>query len=71
MKYYKNKHLVITCLDLVSDEYRYTVNGEIVSHADEDSFVSGIAIELAIQTVHTVRSPDGVFNPFDAEEANG
>jgi adenylosuccinate synthase len=59
--------LVITCLDLVENEHRYTVDGEIVSHFDEDSFVEGISRELGVANVIRVRSPDAVFNPFDTE----
>jgi len=62
--------LVITCLDLVENEHRYTVDGEIVSHPDEDSFVEGIAMELGIniKNVHRVRSPDAVFNPYEMSD---
>lgn len=59
--------LVITCLDLVENEYRYTVDGEIVSHLNEDAFVEGIAMELGIkiENVHRVRSPDALFEPYE------
>lgn len=56
------KSLVITCLDLVKDEYRYTVGGEIVCHLDEDSFVKGISDYLKISDVHRISSPDGIVN---------
>lgn len=54
--------LVVTCLDLVVNEYRYTVNGKIVSHADEESFIKGIADELNIdaKNIQTISSPDGI-----------
>lgn len=69
---YEDKELVITCLDLVENEYRYTLNGEIVAHTNEDDFVKGISEALGIKKVHRVRSPDGTFNPFELEEvANG
>lgn len=66
---FNKKTLVITCLDLVENEHRYTVNGDIVSHPDEDSFVNGISKELGIENVIRVRSPDAVFNPFEFSKA--
>ena len=61
--------LVITCLDLVENEYRYTVGGEIVSHPNEDAFVEGIANELGVkfENVHRVRSPDALFEPYEQQ----
>lgn len=63
-------NLVITCLDLVENEHRYTLDGEIVSHPDEDSFVAGIADALGvkIENVHRVRSPDAVFTPYEMSD---
>lgn len=66
----KNKELVITCLDLVKDEYRYTVGDKIIAHSDENSFVGGIATHLGIQKVHTVSAPDAVFDPFGWQRAS-
>jgi adenylosuccinate synthase len=60
-----NRQLVITCLDLVKDEYRYTVDGQIVSHSNEDSFVAGISKHLNIETIHRISSPDGTFDIGD------
>lgn len=57
----KEKQLVITCLDLVKNEYRYTIDGEIIAHADEDSFVDGIKKYLDIDIVHRVHSPSALF----------
>lgn len=57
-----SKQLVLTCLDLVKNEYRYTIDGKIVGHSDEDSFVEGIRSYLDIDIVHRVRSPDALFN---------
>lgn len=59
-----SKHLVVTCLDLVENEYRYSQDGKIVSHLDEDSFVKGIGLHLGIwgsYQTHRIRSPDGTF----------
>jgi adenylosuccinate synthase len=51
--------LVITCLDLVKDEWRYTVDGGIVCHSSWESFVNGIADELNINEVYVSDSPEG------------
>lgn len=58
----KEKQLVITCLDLVQHEYRYTIDGQIVGHPDEDSFVNGIKKYLDIDIVHRVNSPSATFD---------
>jgi adenylosuccinate synthase len=60
------KELVVTCLDLVKDEYRYTIGLDIITHTNEDEFVDGIADYLGVNTVHRVSSPDGVINPYFA-----
>jgi adenylosuccinate synthase len=52
-------NLVITCLDLVKDEWRYTVNGRIVCHSSWESFVNGIADELNIDEIYISDSPEG------------
>lgn len=54
------KQLVVTCLDLVKNEYRYTIDGEIVGHANEDSFIDGIKKYLDIKVVHRVHSASDV-----------
>lgn len=64
----KNKSLVITCLDLVQDEFRYTVGGRIVTHLDQESFVRGISEYLGIDKVYTISSPDGTFTLEDSRE---
>jgi adenylosuccinate synthase len=56
-----NKNLVITCLDLVENELRYTVGGGMENHTNEDSFITnGIAHHLGIYNTHRIRSPDGI-----------
>jgi adenylosuccinate synthase len=57
----EKKELVLTCLDLVKDEYRYTIDGRLIGHADEDSFVQGIEDYLGIYKTHRVRSPSALF----------
>ena len=53
------KTLVITCLDLVQNEFRYTINGEIVNHTNQKDFVNGISSYLGIKDVIEVSSPYG------------
>lgn len=58
----KDKELVVTCLDLIKNEYRYTINGEIIAHSDEDSFISGIKKYLDIEVVHRVHCPSALLD---------
>ena len=53
----EKKHLVITCLDLIENEYRYTINGTIINHIDEESFVKGIKDYLGISKIFLSRTP--------------
>lgn len=62
---YSAKSLVITCLDLVKNEHRYTWNGKIVNQLNEDDFVNGIAGILDIDVVHRVSSPTGYVDLVD------
>ena len=55
-----DKCLVITCLDHVRDEYRFTLQGEVVYCDDEDDFVKKIAEHLRIRMVYTSVSDDSV-----------
>ena len=59
--------LVITCLDLVENEYRYTLDGEIVSNSNENDFVEGISRALGVANTIRVRSPDAVFEPYEPQ----
>ncbi len=52
------KNLVITCLDHVSDEYRFILEGQIVYCHDQDDFVKKIAEYLRIRKVYTSASDD-------------
>ena len=47
----KNRHLVITCLDHVENEYRFTQRGRIVCCDSADDFVSKIAGQLGFSSV--------------------
>jgi adenylosuccinate synthase len=62
IKSYHSNNLVITCLDLVRNEYRYTAEGSLIYHTDEDSFVSSIGKALNIEIIHRISSPQGVID---------
>ena len=50
--------LVITCLDLVEDDYRFTLDGKIQEFKNEIEFVSAIQFELfQIKNVYISRTP--------------
>lgn len=55
-----DKCLVITCLDHVGDEYRFTLQGQIIRCENEDAFVERIAEQLKIRTVYTSTSDNSV-----------
>jgi adenylosuccinate synthase len=52
--------LVITCMDLVRNEHRYTLGGEIVGHTNATDFAIGIGAALGIGPVHMTYSPDAI-----------
>lgn len=58
--------LVITCIDLVENEWRYTLDGKTVCHIDRDAFVMGIADELEIKDVFISDSPIGNIKLFNS-----
>lgn len=58
LREYAFPNLVITCLDLIKNEYRYTSDGKIVSHLNEDEFVNAIGNYLGVKP-HRVSSPSG------------
>lgn len=53
-----NKSLVITCLDHIKNEYRFTYQNAIVCCSNEAEFVSKIASILNIHTVYISASDD-------------
>lgn len=55
----KNKSLIITCLDLIKNEYRLTIDKEIKSFLNEDEFVSKIKSFLGVDNVYLSHSPVG------------
>lgn len=52
-----NKHLIITCLDQMRNEYRFTYQGKIVYCNDESEFIALIATYLDIEKVLISKSP--------------
>lgn len=54
-----HKSLVITCLDLMKNEYRYTIGGRIQNCLTQEEFVAQIAWHLGINNVHAISSPEG------------
>lgn len=53
----KNKTLVITCLDHIKDQYKFTRNGKLVVMNSEGDFIHEIAEILGISDVLVSRSP--------------
>jgi len=53
-----NKILVITCLDHIVDEYRFTYEGKIVYSKNENEFVKRLAKILNMHKVLTSSSPE-------------
>ena len=54
-----NKELIITCMDLVEGDYRYTVDDMVVTCKDKDEFAKSIADYLEISKVTMIASPYG------------
>jgi len=55
---YTKKNLVITCLDQVENEYRFTYNGKLVYCLDETEFITKISNILKIDSIFISRTPD-------------
>lgn len=55
----QNRHLVITCLDQVRHELRFTQHGQIICCDDEADFVGRIGAALGFSSVYGSRSDDG------------
>ncbi len=58
-----NKNLVITCLDLI-EEYKLTINGNIIDCKTENGFVKTIKEYLGIKNIFLSRSPKGDIKNF-------
>jgi adenylosuccinate synthase len=54
----EKKNLVITCLDQIKNEYRFTYNGEIIGCSSEREFVSTISEILNIYNVYLSRGSE-------------
>jgi hypothetical protein len=54
----QNKTLVVTCLDLVKNELRYTIKGRIIAHSNVVDFLHGIGNYLGVERIIGVDSPD-------------
>lgn len=52
IRHNEKKNLVITCLDHVQDEYRFTYQGAIVNCLDKTEFVAKITAILGFRTVY-------------------
>jgi adenylosuccinate synthase len=61
----QNKQLVITCMDLMVDDYRYTIGPKVIQHPNADSFARGVADYLEIKEVTTISSPYGLIRGTD------
>ena len=53
----KNKNLVITCMDHIENEYRYTRSGKIVYCNDAEDFAKKVAAELKIEKLYISKTP--------------
>ena len=51
-------NLVITCLDHVENDYRFTYKGEVVACCDEEEFVDKVSRILGVFSVYVSRSSD-------------
>lgn len=55
----KDKKLVITCMDLIINEYKYTIDGKVITHSNHLDFKESIADFLKIKKVILNSSPYG------------
>jgi len=58
--------LIITCLDLIDEDYRLTVDGKVCEFKNERDFVQCIKSELAIDKVRLSRTPFPEVELFDS-----
>ncbi len=57
LSHWHNRTLVITCLDHIEDEYRFTYKGEIINCNHEDDFIRKISGLLGRERVLVSRTP--------------
>ena len=55
---HKYKSLVITCLDHIRDEYRFTYQNQIISSINENEFIGKISKILGISNIYLSHSDD-------------
>lgn len=55
----KSAILAITCLDLIENEYRFTLNENVECCSSEEEFISRISTELGIDSIYKSSSPFG------------
>ena len=55
---HKYKSLVITCLDHIRDEYRFTHQNQIISSTNENEFIGKISKILGIDNIYLSHSDD-------------
>jgi hypothetical protein len=53
-----HKALVITCVDHIQNEYRFTYQGHLVYCENENDFIHKVAKILRINTVYVSTAPD-------------
>jgi adenylosuccinate synthase len=56
-----NKNLVITCLDHIKNEYRFTYKDEIINCFDENEFIGKISSILKIKNIYLSRNADSKY----------
>ncbi len=64
IKKFRNIDLVITCLDVVKDNWLLAVDGRIIPFNNERAFINFISTELDIQDIHLSYNPFGEFIKF-------
>lgn len=60
IRYHNNKILVITCMDLIVNNYMFTYRGEMVYSSNETEFVEKIKEYLGIDNILISDSPNGL-----------
>jgi len=63
-----NKALVITCMDLIEGEWRYTLDGAIFEAASGNDFANKIRRHLGIQQAYVSWGPTGELVPVKSTE---
>jgi adenylosuccinate synthase len=56
----KNKNLIITCLDHIQNDLRFTCNGNMFVNDNEDQFIKNISNILKIKNVYISKSDESI-----------